>query len=132
MNDLDHAAQLLFSAERDIRAIKAMLNAESFSDEIFGFHVQQAIEKLLKTWIAALGVEYPLTHNIGRLLQVLESKGLDINIFADAIEYTAYAVEFRYGAVDLSDDPVDRIEAIRRVTELYEHVVDILDSKREP
>jgi HEPN domain-containing protein len=34
-------------------------DVEVFADEIFGFHVQQAAEKLFKAWIALLGEEYP-------------------------------------------------------------------------
>ena len=35
-----------------------------FADEIFGFHVQQATEKLLKAWLASLGEAYPLSHDL--------------------------------------------------------------------
>ena len=60
------ASLLLFLAERDLKALKAMIvDTDSFSDEIFGFHAQQALEKSLKAWIASLGGEYPPIHNLG-------------------------------------------------------------------
>lgn len=49
------------TAQRDLRALAGMLDSQTFADEIFGFHVQQAAEKVLKAWIAALGEVYPFT-----------------------------------------------------------------------
>lgn len=51
MKDLEQAGNLLGAAERDYRALCGMESAETFSDEIFGFHVQQAVEKALKAWL---------------------------------------------------------------------------------
>jgi HEPN domain-containing protein len=51
-SDKDHAKQLLEMAYKDSTALSNMLNEESFSDEVFGFHAQQAIEKALKAWIS--------------------------------------------------------------------------------
>ena len=50
MSDLKQARVLLTSAERDISALRGMADAAVFADEIFGFHAQQAAEKLLKAW----------------------------------------------------------------------------------
>jgi hypothetical protein len=48
MKDLDQAGSLLSMAEKDYRALCGMENPTVFSAEIFGFHVQQAAEKVLK------------------------------------------------------------------------------------
>jgi HEPN domain-containing protein len=45
--------QLLLSAEKDLKAIKNMTDPDLFADEIFGFHAQQAVEKILKAWCPA-------------------------------------------------------------------------------
>jgi hypothetical protein len=37
-------------AKKDHRTPTHMLDAESLSEEMFGFHAQQAIEKTLKAW----------------------------------------------------------------------------------
>jgi HEPN domain-containing protein len=58
-SDKDHAEQLLEMARKDYSALANMLDTESFSDEVFGFHAQQAIEKSLKAWIAFCGLVYP-------------------------------------------------------------------------
>jgi HEPN domain-containing protein len=55
MSDLDHARLLLTMAEKDLRAIRGMVDPMIFADEIIGFHAQQAIEKALKALITFLG-----------------------------------------------------------------------------
>ena len=45
-------------------------------DEILGFHAQQCAEKLLKAVLAAEGVEFPRTHSIRFLLDLLSDHGL--------------------------------------------------------
>ena len=59
MNERENAAALLAMAEKDLRALSGMKDPEVFAEEVFGFHAQQAAEKALKAWIAALGQEYP-------------------------------------------------------------------------
>ncbi len=59
MSDLEQALELADAAERDISALHGMGDAAIFADEIFGFHVQQAAEKLFKAWLASQGEIYP-------------------------------------------------------------------------
>ncbi|NIR50348.1 HEPN domain-containing protein [candidate division KSB1 bacterium] len=37
--------------------------SKMFDDEIFGFHAQQAVEKVVKAWPNLLGIVYPRTHD---------------------------------------------------------------------
>lgn len=46
MSDIKQANAMLAMARRDIKALGGMHDAGIFADEIFGFHVQQAVEKL--------------------------------------------------------------------------------------
>ena len=55
MSDVKQARALVEAAGRDIAALQAMHDADVFADEIFGFHIQQASEKLLKARLATLG-----------------------------------------------------------------------------
>ena len=48
MADFEHARALLRMAHKDFNALTGMLDNAVFADEIFGFHVQQAVEKALK------------------------------------------------------------------------------------
>ena len=91
-------------------------------DEIYGFHVQQAAEKLLKSWIALLGESYPLTHSIETLLKLLADRGIDTAPFLELSAYTPYAVEFRYAGVGPDAKPIVRAGALEAVEALLERV----------
>ena len=120
MSDLEEATTLLRAAHRDLQALTAMLNREVFADEIFGFHVQQAVEKSLKAWLAALGDAYPYTHDLMSLMQRLEGLGHQVLAeFEPLLEFTLYAVQFRYGVMDTLDESPDRQGAIALVSRLY-------------
>jgi HEPN domain-containing protein len=48
------------------------------ADTIIGFHAQQACEKCLKAVLASVGVEFPRTHDLLRLLELLDAQGITI------------------------------------------------------
>lgn len=117
------ALRILIMARKDLQALEGMLDASVFSEEIFGFHVEQATEKLLKAWISALGLEYPRTHDLGRLLRLLSDQGLDMVLYTGLAMFTPFGVQFRYEAYDdLADSPIDRAQAISTVRLLFERV----------
>lgn len=58
--------------------------------------MQQAIEKALKAWLVLLGETPPLTHDLNRLLRLLELHGVNIAPFQELAQFTIYAVQFRY------------------------------------
>jgi HEPN domain-containing protein len=123
MKDRDHAHGLFRMALKDFKAIQGMKNdSESFSDEIFGFHVQQTVEKSLKAWLAFLGVEYPLKHDLSMLLTLLEKQNIDVETYWDFVEFNAFAVEFRYGESGISSAPLDRSHVLKQVQLLLEAV----------
>lgn len=116
---------MLDSAARDASALEAMRDPGKVSEEIFGFHLQQAAEKAFKAWIALLGGLYELTHDLEQLLAQLETCGAptdDLDRFRPLAGYTPYAVEFRYQGADPSAEPIDRNATIALVAELLEHV----------
>ena len=122
MSDPKCARMLLNAAERDVGALRVMGQSDEISDEVFGFHVQQAAEKSLKAWLALLGKVYPLTHNLEALLELF-SEGNDVSRrFRKLIDYTPYAVEFCYEGVESRTDPIDRTGALTLVEALLAHV----------
>ena len=132
MSDLKQARVLLTSADRDISALHGMADADVFADEIFGFHVQQAAEKLLKAWLALLGETYPTTHDLARLLAMLRASDVEATRFNELMEYTPFAVQFRYAPGDLSARPLDRDTAIERVEALLKEVRRQSDDMENP
>ena len=122
MSDPKCARMLLSAAKRDIEALRIMRRSDDIPAEIFGFHVQQAAEKLLKAWIALLGDSYPLTHSIETLLALITDRGAAAEPFDDLAAYTPYAVEFRYAGVGPNAKPIDRAHALALVEALLEVV----------
>jgi hypothetical protein len=126
MSELEHARAMLDMAAKDLSALKGMSDPATFAEEVFGFHVQQAVEKCLKAWIAALGGDYPLTHNLATLLAALESRGADVSPFWRLVDYSPFGVAFRYEALDVGDGVLDRPAAIAGVQALFDQVQAIL------
>jgi HEPN domain-containing protein len=127
MRDLEQARNLLDMAERDFRALRGMEDPTVFSDEIFGFHVQQAVEKALKAWLCALGIPFPRTHDLDELGTLLEETGQKIPEFLSALlEFTDFAVAFRYEAFPDLEGDVDRQDCLAKVGHLLQHVRQIL------
>ena len=128
MQDVRHARLMLTMAEMDLQAVGNMRDPRQFADSIFGFHVQQAAEKLLKAWLSLAGTAYPRTHDLRLLLAlVAEQDSKDIEAFQDLEDLTDYGVQFRYDApFDL--EPLDRMELIARIGALHRLVTDRLQS----
>ena len=118
MSDLEQARELVGAAERDVSALRGMGDADVFADEIFGFHVQQAAEKLFKAWLASQGQAYPLSHDLAALLDMLGAGGAEVARFDRLAEYTHYAVRLRYAGADAGACPLDRSQAIEQVEAL--------------
>ncbi len=128
MNDRDHARELLSMAEKDLRALGGMTDTETFDEEVFGFHAQQAAEKTLKAWIAVRGEEYPLTHSIATLVAKLEEIGCDVGCYWDLTKYNAFAVQLRYEASDPDEPPLDRRATIVAVRALFDRVRAVVEN----
>ena len=122
MSDAKCARMLLDAAKRDADALRVMSRSDEISDEVVGFHVQQAAEKALKAWIALLGEVYPLTHSIDALLDLLVSRGAAVEPFGNLGDYTPYAVEFRYAGMGPDAEPIERERALSLVQALLERV----------
>ena len=61
------------------------------------FNAQQAVEKALKAVCLFKGLDFPKTHSIVRLLDLIEASGVEIpEIVKSADVLTQYAVQTRY------------------------------------
>lgn len=127
MKDLEQARNLLAMADRDYRALCGMGDAQVFSTEVFGFHVQQAVEKALKAWLCCLGAPFPRTHDLDELGALLEEKRQTIPDFLSALlEFTDFGVAFRYEAFPDLEGDIDRRDSVDKVGRLLQHVRRIL------
>ena len=60
-NSLEQCRMFLDMAHKDFKALHVMMDPDAVADEIFGFHVQQAVEKAIKAWLVRLGIIFPKT-----------------------------------------------------------------------
>lgn len=125
-SDSDHAFQLLQMARKDHQAITNMLDQDLFSEEVFGFHAQQSIEKALKAWITVKGLTYPKSHDVSALTRILNDSGEDMTTFPDLEDYTIYAVQYRYEAYDDAEEQLDRQKVIEATRTLIDHAQEVL------
>jgi HEPN domain-containing protein len=89
--------QRIRSADGDLAAAKHLLSGGAEFVRGAVFHAQQAAEKFLKAVLVWHQVEFPKTHDIGRLTDLLKTvdSGLADRV-REASALTPYAVEARY------------------------------------
>jgi len=103
--------QWLHKAEQDLLAANSLLENEPPLLYPSCFHSQQAAEKYLKALLTWRKVDFPKTHSIGTLLDLLT--GVDATLAESLAEATAlnpYGVEVRYPS-DLPEPDIDEAEA---------------------
>ena len=115
---VDFAHALLGKARDDGYVLKALAVDAAAPDWILGFHAQQAIEKALKAVLARQGVEYPRTHNLAMLLELLRRQNLDMPPDADELgRLTPFGVALRYDEMpDESEAVLDREWTLQAVS----------------
>ena len=109
---------LLIKAGED----EAMLQWELSPDAPFGFHAQQAAEKLLKALLAQLGFVLDRTHDVVKLAAQLRDAGEPIpDTPVPLADLNQFAVVYRYDSIPELEIP-DRAGAIETISILREHV----------
>ena len=85
------------------------------------------MEKALKAWLCCLGAPFPRTHDLDELGALLEEAGQDTPEFLDTLlEFTDFAVAFRYEAFPDLQGEINRQDTIDGISRLLEHVRRIL------
>lgn len=120
------ARVLIEAAVRDLQVVRLGLRETQLPEEVFGFHAQQAIEKLVRAWLAILGEVYPLTHDLESLFDLLEHRKCEVESFRALADYTPFAVIHRYEALGPGEPPMERREASRLVESLVRRVKNLL------
>jgi len=120
MASLEAARLLMAKAQQDEYVLTQFVTDAAAADETFGFHAQQAAEKLLKAALQASGIVYPRTHRVGDLLDLGHDHGLPLpEEFEELNHLTPFAVEYRYEFyAEEVERPMDRqavLEQVRRL-----------------
>jgi HEPN domain-containing protein len=108
----EHAVLMLRKAGEDEALLDEVTFSARISNEIFGFHCQQAAEKLLKAVLAIQGIVYRRTHDLDELLGLIHDAGIDIpQEFIALDQFIPFAVEYRYQEWGSDAVPFDRLSA---------------------
>ncbi len=127
MKQHKHAELMLQITLRDLKALQNMQDSERFDDAVYGFFAQQVTEKALKSWLSLIGNEYPKTHDLRLLMNLLEDNGIIIEEeVLHLVDLTDFAVEYRY---DLFESSVlDRNSLLKTVEKLVNKIQDLITS----
>ena len=106
MTPSDQARLLQRKASQDLAVLDKLLDDPAIDDETLGYHAQQAAEKLIKALLALHGHDYPRSHNIGLLLDLLARHGIPLPERFEALQtLTPFGTVFRYDDLPLEDTP---------------------------
>lgn len=121
------AEKFLRKADQDMTVLKKWRKDPDIAEEILGFHAQQAAEKMLKAVLAYKGIEFPPTHRLTDLIDLIKEHSI---ILPDKLEdvrfLTPFAVEFRYDIYEEVEEPFDFEEVYALLTELRNWVNTII------
>lgn len=91
------ARDWLAKAETDLLVCEQLLGQGAVFSEAIAFHSQQAAEKSLKALLVMRQVEFPKTHDIERLVDLVSvGDGPLAEALAEVADLTPYGVEYRY------------------------------------
>jgi HEPN domain-containing protein len=122
---LSEAGGLLRIAIADLDTAIASSDPAVFREGAWGFWLQQSVEKALKAWLVHLGEIAPPTHDLNRLLRLLQQQAVDTSRFRSLAQLTLYAVQVRYDA-DPQPLGLDRSAFQDQVRQLIEHIERIM------
>ncbi|MBW2306010.1 MAG: HEPN domain-containing protein [Deltaproteobacteria bacterium] len=113
--------QWLAKAEQDMKAGEVLLAAEPPFLYPACFHAQQSAEKYLKALLTWHQIEFPKTHAIEQLLDLVkQADAKTATSLSDAVVLTPYGVDIRYPG----DQPEPDLEETREAVELARRVRD--------
>jgi HEPN domain-containing protein len=113
--------QWLAKADQDMKVSEALLAAEQPFLYPACFHAQQAAEKYLKALLTWHQIEFPKTHAIEQLLDLIKHADAETALsLRDAAVLSPYGVDIRYP----SDQPEPNLEETRQAVELAGKVRD--------
>lgn len=93
----DHAQALLNKARDDAYVVRTLGADVSAPDWVVGFHAQQAVEKAIKAVLTKRAIEFPRTHNLAMLVELLRSNSLPLPPDADGlVRLTPFGAALRY------------------------------------
>ncbi len=126
----DLAERFARKARSDEIALDKLADDLDVPDDLIGFHLQQALEKLLKAALADAGVAPPRIHDLGELLALLRDEGLSPPpSLGEVRALVPWAVEFRYD--DGPDERLDRTAGRETVSKMRAWIDELLAGEED-
>ena len=113
MKNEDIVGSWLKRAKSNLEIAKVGKASQGILYEDLCFDCQQAVEKSLKALLVSINVEFPWTHLLASLIELVEANGIDVpDKLKDSIPLTEYAVNTRYPGDYEPLDETDYKEAL--------------------
>lgn len=127
----------LCKANDDVRVVNLLSENACGLANTIAFHAQQAVEKYLKAFLTWHQIPFPKTHDIERLLSLIESVDAALaKSLADTSVLTVYGVEIRYPGDRQEASAEEADEAVSLMRKTKEEISVALDSalgkKKDP
>ena len=117
-------------AEDDLRAAEVSLSLKSnIPYRIIVFHSQQCAENYIKAYMVFHSIDFPYTHNISTLIELLEPV-IDLNEkLKTAKELSKYAVAIRYPTEYLKINKTEAVRSIRIASKVKQMILNLLQKE---
>jgi HEPN domain-containing protein len=121
--------QWLEKAEKDLGLAKHLLKEKTIYLEAVGFHAQQAAEKYLKAFLVQHQIEFPKTHNLGKLLDLVSRIDPDLaESLREATKLNPYSIVARYPGDSPKINEKDARKAVKLAAMVREKIIETLEN----
>jgi HEPN domain-containing protein len=120
-------AEWLGKANTDLDLAVHLVDEGAIFPNAIAFNSQQAAEKYIKAYLAWHEVDFPKTHDLERLLDLVEP--VDANLatsLRDAIVLTPYGAELRYPGDRPDASPTEAREAVELARKVRDTILPLL------
>jgi HEPN domain-containing protein len=132
MSRRELAERLLHKADQDKAVFDKLRPDPDIAIDILGFHAQQAAEKMLKSTLASKEIDFPFSHRLADLIDLLRESGASFPDDLEEIRFlTPFAVAFRYDIYEEEDEPFDSDKVATLLAKLREWTVGNLTETAE-
>ena len=122
----EHAKLWIEKAKNDLLNTDNNLASDRIPFDTVCFHCQQAAEKLLKAFLVARNVEYPITHNLFVILECILQFDPSAEVLRESLAIlNPYSVEIRYPG----DAWMPTLEDTKEARQAAQQVLDWIESK---
>ena len=120
-------AEWLHKANADMGVAEHLLSEKEVFLNAIAFHSEQAAEKYLKAFLAWHEVDFPKTHDLDLLLDLVQTVDKPMaGMLRDVIVLTPYGVELRYPGDRPDATPGDAREAVELAGKVREAILTAL------